>query len=170
MTTTYTTTLSSTFTRTHAKYLASKIASDLLQMQRFYGKPSYAEIEDYIEEVIILLLEGYLASVDYGFRRDGEWVIALSYSARYGGTIQTDDRSGRVLPGIDIDGASWGSCLRKNFAFWLLSSEEQQQIEDSLPVKRTTAAEPQASNGVWVIDKSYSRNGVGIERRTFREY
>ena len=47
MTSSYST--SDTFTRTHAVYLASKVAADLKQMQLFYGKPSDGNIEAYIE-------------------------------------------------------------------------------------------------------------------------
>ena len=34
---TTTTTISDTFTITHAKHIASKVATDLLRFQRFYG-------------------------------------------------------------------------------------------------------------------------------------
>ena len=63
MSTTYTT--SSTFTRTNARYLASKVAADLRQMRLFYGRPSDGEIDDYNTELIELLVGGYLDSVDY---------------------------------------------------------------------------------------------------------
>ena len=51
---TYSYTTTSTFTRTHAIYLASKVAADLRQMQLFYGRPSNENIEAYIEELAIL--------------------------------------------------------------------------------------------------------------------
>ena len=168
MTTTYT--YSSTFTRTHAKYLASKIAADLFQMQLFYGEPSDTRIDDYLDEVVILLLGGCLDSVDYGFRRDGELIVALNYVVQSDGTIVDDDHSGRVPPGVDITGASWYSHLRKNSAFWSLSLAEQRRIEESLPIYRTSGEEPQTGNGIWVTDKSYSSNGVGIQRQTFRPF
>ena len=82
MTQTYTT--SETFTLTHAKYLASKVAADLLQMQMFYSSPSNEKINQYISELTTLLVHGYLESVDYGFRKDGKWVIQTSYSVKNG--------------------------------------------------------------------------------------
>ena len=39
MTYSYTSTETSTFTKTHAKYIAMKIVTDLKRVQRFYGTP-----------------------------------------------------------------------------------------------------------------------------------
>ena len=68
----YTDTL--TFTRTHAKHLAAKVATDLKRMQRFYDRPSDREIADYETEAIEFLKEGYLGTVTYGFRRNSNWI------------------------------------------------------------------------------------------------
>jgi len=168
MTTTHT--FSSTFTITHARYLASKIASDLLQMQLFYGQPSDTRIDNYIEEAVILLLGGYLKSVDYGLRRDGKWVIALRYVVRSDGSLMDDSRSGRVPPGVNVAGTSWYSYLRKNTKFLLLSPSEQNKIERSLPVQRTAGEEPKTINGTWSTDRSYSSGGVGVQRHTFKPF
>ena len=51
---------SSTFTVTHARHMAAKVATDLVRMQRFYGFPSDADIDAYEEEVIALLKAGYI--------------------------------------------------------------------------------------------------------------
>ena len=168
MTTTHT--FSSTFTITHAKYLASKIASDLLQMQLFYGQPSDSKIDNYIEEVVILLLGGYLKSVDYGFQKDSKWVIALRYDVRSDGSIADDSRSGRVPPGVNISGASWYSYLCKSTPFWRLSQGERTKIEQSLPILRTAGTELKTTNGAWSTDRSYSSGGVGMQRHTFKPF
>jgi len=168
MTTTHT--FSSTFTITHAKYLASKIASDLLQMQLFYGQPSDSKINNYIEEVVILLLGGYLESVDYGFRRDGNWMVALRYVVRSDGSLMDDSRSGRVPPGVNIAGASWYSYLIKNTKFSYLSQGERTKIEQSLPISRTAGEELKITNGAWSTDRSYSSGGVGMQRHTFKPF
>jgi len=164
----YTNTQSSTFTRTHASYIASKIAADLRQMQRFYGKPSDTEIDDYVTELVELLVGGYLDSVEYGYRIDGRWVVALSYTVYSNGLVSTDDNSGRVPPGADVKGATWYSYLRKNQKFSALPAADQARVTGALPVKRTPATEPQAGNGVWTQDKAYSSNGTAAQRRTFK--
>ena len=55
MTTTFTRSSSETFTRTSAKYLVSKVAADLRQMQRLHRAPADAQIDAYVEELITLL-------------------------------------------------------------------------------------------------------------------
>jgi len=166
MSTTYTT--SSTFTRTNARYLASKVAADLRQMRLFYGRPSDSEIDDYNTELIELLVGGYLDSVDYGFRRNDSWVVALSYSVQ-NGTLVTDDRAGRVPVGANVAGTSWYSYLRPNDEWLELTSSERARIENLIPVKRSSASEPNVGNGNnWVEDKVYTSAGTSFKRRTLK--
>src|SRR5260221_13244773 len=110
MTSTYT--ISTTFTITHARYVTSKVAADLRQFQLFYGAPSDNQIEAYAEEAALLLRDGYLERVDYGFRRQNsttgsQWVLVLRYVARNGALA--NDHSGRVPPGVDISGTTFWS-------------------------------------------------------------
>jgi hypothetical protein len=138
-------------------------------MQLFYRKPSDAEINDYIEELTEFLAGGYLASVDYGFRRNSGWAVALSYTVRSDGTLTTDDRAGRVPVGADVSGASWYSHLRYSSKWWGLSQSERDRIKNSIPVKRSNADEPQVGSGnVWVEDKVYTSSGTSFTRRTLK--
>lgn len=166
MTTTYTT--SSTFTRTHARYLASKIASDLRQLQLFYHQPSDKQIENYLQEAVVLLHGGYLESVSYGFKRGDEWVVALKYNVQTSG-ILSDDRSGRVAPGANVTGADWYSFLTYTPSFSRLTLEQRRRVEALLPFTRSYGEEPKAT-GVWTADKSYSSGGVGLQRRMFTQF
>ena len=50
---------SQSFTRTHAKYLASKVVADLYQCARLYGRPSANSIPDYESELVELLAGAY---------------------------------------------------------------------------------------------------------------
>ena len=51
----YTFSETATFTITHARHIAAKVATDLKRMQRFYGEPSDIRIKNYETEVIELL-------------------------------------------------------------------------------------------------------------------
>lgn len=164
MTTTFTTSSTSSFTITHAKYLASKIAADLRQMQIFYGRPTDKEIEDYIVEAAVLLVGEYLKDVTYGFRRNGEWVMALKYEVRTGGVL-IDDRSGRIRPGINVSTATWGSFLNYSAKYNTLSSSDRERVHALLPFPRSYGEEPRAS--VRTFDKSYSNGGVSLQRQMF---
>ena len=137
-------------------------------MQRLYGKPSDGEINDYVSELVELLLAGCLESVEYGFKNSGKWAVALSYTVYANGLLSADNSSGRVPIGADITRATWGSFLRKNAKFSSMSSVEKQRLLDSIPVKRSDADAPEAGNGVWVTDKAYSSSGVAMQRRIFK--
>lgn len=159
---TYTTT--STFTKTHAAHLASKIAGDLRQMQCFYNHPSDGKILKYIEEVVSLLLDGYLESVDYGFEKNNKWVVAVSYEV-VGGNIYPDNNSGRIPIGVNIEGAHWRSYLRKSRKFWNLPPHVRERVEAQLPIQRGDGKDP-AAGLVGQQDRTYFAGGVGIKRNT----
>lgn len=169
MTTSYTRSKSSTFSRTSARRVASKVATDLRLMQIYYGKPSDFSIERYEIEVVELLLGGYLGTVKYGFQRNDLWVPpVLTYAARLDGTLTADDRPGRVPRGENIIGASFSSYLTYSAAWSALSPEEQDRIKKSLPFYRHGALEPTVGAGLWSLDKIYSRDGGGLSRSSLR--
>lgn len=155
------------FTRTDARYATSKIAADLRAMQDHYGKPDEDGISDYCTEMDELLLEGCVESVQYGFKRDGKKVLVLEYKILPSGLFR-DDRSGGVPADVDVSGAKWFSFLIYNDYWYDLSEEEQDEILERIPVDRSVGQEPQDGDGYWEGDKSYSSSGRGTQRRTFR--
>lgn len=162
---------SHTFTLTHAKHIGAKVATDLKRMQRFYGYPSDAEIEQYETEVIEFLKAGYLSSVTYGFKRGGCWIEpTVKYTARdlAGGTTNDDD-PGRIRPGADISNAFWGSFMTYNSAWDALTPTEREAFVSRLPFKRSVAAEPGIS-GYLSNDRTYSAGGRALERASVRSY
>ncbi len=83
MTYSYTLSETETFTVTHARHMAAKVATDLKRMQRLYGSPSDTEIAHYEAEMIAVPEGRVSRRVTYGFRRDGNWVEpTLRYTAR----------------------------------------------------------------------------------------
>ena len=166
MTSTRTTT--ATFTIARARYVTSKIKTDLKLLQKAYGDPPDPEIDDYGEEAAILLRDGYLGEVIYGYRRNGNWILALRYVGRSDGTLEADDRAGRVPRGVDTNGAAFHSYLTPSRAWNNLSRDQQQAIEERLPVSRTPGEAPGTGGGNWAADRMYSSNGSGVARSTFR--
>lgn len=157
---------SHTWSRTDARYVAGKVAADLRQMQQEYGDPSDDWIEAYLLELTILLAGRFVDTVSYGYRRDGDWVAALKYTADIHGNLVADDRSGRVPRGANISGASWYSFLSYSDAWSVLSPEERETIRRELPFRRSTGTEPGVASGTWVHDKTYSSVGSGMRRAT----
>lgn len=167
MTNTFTT--STTFTKTNAEYLASKVVSDLRGMKAYYYQPDESLIWDYYEELTELLVGGYVASVEYGFKRNGQRVFTLFYEVQTDGSL-ADGRSGGVYARADISEAKWFSFLVYSSKWSLLSPSVQQEIEARLPFQRVYGQAPQDGSGYWVADRSYSSQGVGAQRQTFRPY
>jgi hypothetical protein len=171
MSSSYTTTETKTFTLTHARHLAAKVAADLKRMQRLYGSISDDRINQFEGEATELLRQGYLGTVTYGFKRDGNWIEpTLRYTANELANGGTDDDPGRVRPGIDVNGATFHSYLTYNSSWWALTVEQRAAIEGQLPVQRTGQAEPQVNNGYFADDKTYSSGGRSLGRASVRSY
>lgn len=164
-----TTTRTATFTISNARYIASKVKTDLKLLQRIYGSPSDSWIEDYGEEAALLLRDGYLDTVTYGYRRNGNnWILALRYVTQSDGTLAQDDRAGKVIRGVNISGATFYSYLTYSPKWDTLTSAQKQAVKAKLPVQRVPASAPGTSGGYWSTDKAYSSKGTGVKRSTFR--
>ncbi len=74
MSASYTYTDSTTFTVTHARHMAAKVATDLKRIQRLYGVPPDERIAAFEAEVIALLKLGYLGTATFGYRRGEQFI------------------------------------------------------------------------------------------------
>ena len=165
----FTTTSTDTFTVTHARYIASKVATDLKRFQRFYNSPSDHWIDQYEGELIGLLKYDAVGYVVYGFQRNDLWTpAAVRYHALPGGTLMADDDPGKIRPGIDIAGAHFTSFLSYSSSWFLRPVGERQQIEASLPLQRSAGQTPGLERGYWADDLSYSAAGRGLGRSSVR--
>ena len=159
-------TYTSTFTATHAHYLATKVAADLKQMQLFYGEPTDAHIADLLEELTLFLKAGYLQSIDYGYKRDGKFVVGVSYEVSNVTGQLIDQSPGRITQDANVTGASFSSYRRPNAVYHSLTPRELEAFNNSNPIKWVNAPDPQA--GLFgVHDKTYSAGGKQLTRKTF---
>lgn len=167
----YTLSESESFTVTHARKMAAKVATDLKRMQRLYRSPSDIDIASYEAEITEFIKEGYLGTVAYGFRRDGNWIEpTLHYTARdLAGAAANDDDPGRVRPGANLDGASFYSYLTYSAAWDALSAADKDAFKKSLPIERGGAPEP-GVNGYLSEDRTYSAGGRALKRASVRSY
>lgn len=171
MTNSYTTSQTSTFTVTHARHLAAKVATDLKRIQRFYGRPNDKEIADYELEATLLLKAGLLGKVTYGFQRDGVWIPPMvEYRAINLVDLTTaDDEPGRIPVGENVQGAYFTSYLIYSDSWQQLTEQQRQAFKASLPIKRSGADEP-GVQGNLVGDRSYSAGGRALNRSSLRSY
>ncbi|MBX3521607.1 MAG: hypothetical protein KF807_00215 [Xanthobacteraceae bacterium] len=170
MTTSFTLSESHSFTLTHARHLAAKVAADLKRIQRlFTGGPSDADIAEYEAEITELLKAGYLDTVTYGFRRDDTWIEpTIRFTAKdLQGAGGNDDDPGRIRPGSDVTNAKFYSFLTYSASWHRLPSSERDAFKSILPFQRNTASEPRV-DGTLVADRTYSSGGVALDRFTVR--
>jgi hypothetical protein len=167
----FTNTGTQSFTETHAKHIASKVATDLKRMQRFYSQPSDYDISSYERELIELLKKGYLGTVTYGYKKNDDWIPpTLRYTAKeLFGMSSADDDPGRVPASANIDGASFYSFLTYSSTWDGLSQDEKDAFKKSLPFQRGYASEP-GINGYMSSDKSYSAGGKSLDRSILKSY
>jgi hypothetical protein len=171
MSSSFTISESTSFTVTHARHMAAKVATDLKRMQRFYGVPSDGAIANYETEVIELLKAGYLGTVTYGFRREGSWVVpTLRYTARdLAGMAANDDDPGRVRAGADVSNAEFYSYLTYSSKWDELTSDQRTAFKRALPYFRGGASEP-GVNGYFTPDRIYSAGGQALDRQSVRSW
>jgi len=151
--------------------MAAKVATDLKRMQRLYGMPSDSSISSYEAEIVELLKRGYLKEVTYGYKRNGSWIEpTLRYTAQdLAGASASDDDPGRIRPGAEITGASFGSFLTYNHAWFNLPAAEKQSVKDRLPFERGEASEP-SINGYLSNDRIYSSGGRSLNRSSVKSF
>ena len=171
MSSSFTYTETATFTVTHARHMAAKVATDLKRLQRFYGYPSDTRIAQFETEATELIKAGYLGTVTYGFQRNGNWVEpTLRYTARdLAGSSVNDDDPGRVRPGADVSGAVFKSYLTYSATWHQLTSAAQEAFEATLPFSRNGTPEPGIS-GYLATDRTYSSGGRALDRSTVRSF
>jgi hypothetical protein len=168
MTTSYTRSESETYSLTSAKYVASKIATDLRQVQRYYGRPSDTDIADYALEAALLSHGGYVDKVIYGFQRNGAWVpVTLEYTSA-NGTLVADDRAGGIYRYADTDGTVFTSFLYYSWKWSQLTGTDRDDFTELLPFARTSAPAPGYTGGYHTSDRTYSAHGTGFTRSTYR--
>ena len=162
---------SETFTVTDARHMAAKVATDLKRMQRLYGSPDDTRIANFEAEIIEFLKEGYLGTVTYGYKRDGNWIEpTLRYTAReLAGSAANDDDPGRVQPGANVEGAGFYSYMTYSAAWDRETDAEKETFRKRLPFTRSGAPEP-GVNGYLSDDRTYSSGGRALNRASVRSY
>jgi hypothetical protein len=164
----YTTTATTTFNRSHARYVATKVAADLRRMQHLYGWPTDKVIGDLIEEITEMLALDYLKTIEIGFERYGKRVLSLKYESRRDGTLSNDNNAGGLPRGADVSGCDRINYMTYTEKFNNLTAAQQLAVKQTLPYVRTGAPEPQDGTGYWTQDRTYSAAGGGTVRRVFK--
>ena len=161
--------IAETFTLTSAKYLASKVTADMRRSAQLHGRPFESEINDYGTELALLLKEGYIDDYEFGFEKDGRRVLSFFYKVVHGTLVGSDDRPGRIFDGF-VSGSSFFNFIRRSSKWSCLSQAEKEAFNNLSPIVRHSGSPPADGSGYWINDLNYSRDGVAIQRRTFRPF
>ena len=156
------------WTLTNAKYLASKVTTDMLRCKQNYGEPGDDAINNYGTELALLLRDGYVATYEFGFKRSEQRLVSWSYTVGASGLSSADDRPGRVVTGVDISNAVFFNYLTYSAEWRKLSQAARDGIKAGLPIQRVTAEPPADGPGYWQHDLSYTSSGVTLGRKTFK--
>lgn len=163
--------ITSSFTITDARYVGAKIGADLRLLNNLHGRPALTDIDDYVEEVALLLRDGHLGTVDYGFMDSGTrvWKLRLRYTATLGGQL-VDSRPGGLPTSGNFAAYSFHSYLTYSTKFNALTATQQASIKQALPITRVGADEPSAGAGSTSNGNGYGRNGAGVNRDIYTAY
>lgn len=164
-------TRTATFTITDARYVGAKVGADLRLLNGLYGRPGLVSVDNYVEEAALLLRDGYLGTVDYGFRDETTnlWKLRLRYTATTDGHL-LNDRPGKLPTEAAIAGYPFYSYLTYSAAYNALTLAQQAAVRAPLPVQRSGAAEPKTGLGSIQSGHGYGRNGAGVTRDVFTAY
>ena len=168
MSSTYT--ISETFSLSHARRLAAKVAADMYQCQRFYGYPTDTQIENYQQELTVLLHGGYVKSYEFGFKTKNERrVVSWHYTVGPSGDLE-GGRSGGLYPSADITNALTFNFLTYSSEWFALSQAERDKVKASYAVRRTDGSPPRDGSGYWDSSRHYASGGVAVTRKEFRPW
>jgi hypothetical protein len=168
MSTSGTGTRSASFTITDAREVGARVGADLRLLNGLYGRPHLAAIDNYAEEVALLLRDGYLRTVDYGFKdtATNSWKFRLRYTATTGRQL-VNSRPGSLPTTLAVADYGFYSFLTYSASFDALSAAGQAAVVAKLPIQRVSADEPSTGAGTNQSGHGYGRNGVGVARDTF---
>ncbi len=161
---TYTESKANTFTISHARYLASKVETDLMRLHRYYypshNSPTLIEIKDYHDELVLLQKFNFLDEITYGFKLNGVWVKFIKYKATQGDHLITDNDPGGVAYSIISTNAMFSSFLTHNNN-WNSNSDDGKKFLQETPIDRGWGTD---CPGVGSEQKMYLSGGRGFIR------
>lgn len=159
---------SNTFTETHAAHHAGRITTDLRHCFQEYGSPAEHMLEQYLEELKILLSRHFVSHYHFGFERANIPIWGMHYEiTQHGDVSANSDIAGGIPRGHNVSGASFFNFLTYSSAWYSLSAEQRGAIEATLPFSRTTGMLPGAGSTIYTPDRQYNAGGVGTQRSVF---
>ncbi len=165
-------TRSATQTSSYVKvvYVTRKVQADLFQLAETYGQMTESYAQKLIHDLRVYLDEEVLEQITFLWTRPGtnQVVGAYTYKVLSGGVGLVDDRSGGIRYDPTLQASSFSTEIKHNARWYDMTREEQDEIESGLLLPWGTGGGGlDYSRGRWESDRTYSKDGYGLNRARF---
>ena len=170
MTFSQTRTSSTTATWARVKYVTRKVQADLLGILDTYGYYSEEYGLKLIRDLRVLLDEEVISRVAFVWYKNGtnEVLHALSYTVIASDAL-ADDETGDIpyYSSLSASAASFTVVITRSQRWKNMQEYSKNRVREKLELNWENDADYNYGVGWWVTDRTYSKNGYGLERKRF---
>ena len=169
MTPTSTRTTTHTITLTKIVYVTQKVQADLLSIQDLYEYFPEGYAQDIIHDIRHFLDEEVIDLIKFIWIQAGGIQVLedLEYKVITGGIGLADDRPGGIQYKSGLAQADFQVRITYNNRWDGMNESERAAIREGLNLRWGPAGQLDYRGGRWVVNRTYSRDGYGLERRQF---
>ncbi|MGG6242776.1 hypothetical protein ACQ4N7_29570 [Nodosilinea sp. AN01ver1] len=169
MSSSYTRSTTQTSTQSKVIHVTRKVQADLLAILDHYGYFSEDYAQKLINDIRVFIDEEAIEQVKFTWTRLGSNVVVeeLDYKVVWGDIGLADDRSGSIRYRFDLTTAKFQ--VRTNYSDrWRRMPEDQKKlIREDLKLQWKPANRLDYTGGQWSAERSYSKDGLGLNRSRF---
>lgn len=167
---TQTRTATQTSTLTKVVYVTQKMQADLFNLVDTYNQISQEYAERLIHDLRFLLDQEVLDRIDFYWTYPGTNVVvgAYIYKVVSAGVGLVDDRAGSMRYDPLLQASEFSVRIYRNALWFDMSDADRKAINDKCVIGWTTGAVLDYSRGSTSAEKTYSKDGYGLNRERFR--
>ena len=167
---TQTRTATATSTLTKVVYVTRKVQADLFNLVDTYEQISQEYAEKLIHDLRILLDEEVLERIDFLWTYPGTNVVvgAYIYKVIAAGVGTVDERAGNIRYDPILQASEFTVRIYRNAHWYGMSDSDRKAITDKCCIGWTRGAALDFSRGSTTAEKTYSKDGLGLNRERFR--
>ncbi len=161
-----------TSTLTKVVYVTRKVQADLFNLVDTYGQISQDYAETLIHDMRLLLDEEVLEKIELVWTYKGTNLVAGAYvykviTADIG---LADDRAGGIRYDSILQSCDFDVRIYRNDHWRAMSDADRKAISDQCYIRWTPAGSLDYSQGALSRDRTYSNNGLGLDRERFKRH
>jgi len=150
-------------------YVTRKVQADLLTVLDHYHYFSEVYAQELIHDIRVFIDEEVLSRVKFVWIKTGTSFVLeeLDYFIISGGVGLADDRSGSIRFHPDLSKANFRVQITYNDRWQKMSVDEKKAIHAGLKLAWGTASQLTYSGGQWSSERTYSQDGLGLNRSRY---